>query len=130
MSRENVELVRVIFERWKRGEYSATDWADPNIEFVMATPGGGSWRGVEAMQSSWRDFLHAWQDFRGLAERIIDVGDHVLVYTEFGGSGRGSGVPIRGMRGAALFTVEDGRVVKLALFTDRDEALEAAGLSE
>jgi hypothetical protein len=34
------------------------------------------------------------------------------------------------MRGASLFTVEDAKVVRLALFTDWDAAREAAGLRE
>jgi ketosteroid isomerase-like protein len=34
------------------------------------------------------------------------------------------------MRGVSLFTLEDGRVVRLVLFTDWDAAREAAGLSE
>jgi ketosteroid isomerase-like protein len=32
--------------------------------------------------------------------------------------------------GASFFTLRDGKVVRLILFTDRAEALEAAGLSE
>jgi ketosteroid isomerase-like protein len=130
MAEENVEIVRMIFERWKRGDYSAVDWADPDIEFTMKTPERETSRGIEGMRSSWLDFLRAWQDFRVAAERIIEAGDQVLVLHEFGGSGRGSGVSIKGMRGAALFTFADGKVIRLALFTDHDEALEAAGLSE
>jgi ketosteroid isomerase-like protein len=130
MSQENVEVVRMLFEQWREGDYYATDWADPGIEFVMTTPGGGTSRGLEAMQESWRDFLRAWQEFRGVPKEIIDAGDQVLVLNEFGGRGRESGVPIRGMRGAALFTFEGARVVRLVLFTDWDEALEAAGLRE
>jgi ketosteroid isomerase-like protein len=122
--------VRDIYERWKQGDYSAADWADPDIEFVMETPGGGTWRGLEAMRTSWRDFLHAWQDFAVASGEIIGRGNQVLVLHEFGGSGRESGLPITGMRGASLFTVEDAKVVRLALFTDWDAAREAAGMSE
>jgi ketosteroid isomerase-like protein len=132
MSEENVEVVRAVYERWLQGDYSTAEWADSDLEFFLETPGGGgTWRGREAMASSWRDFLHAWQDFRvGAVKEIIDVGDKVLVLHEFGGSGRESGLPIKGMRGAALFTFEGPKVVRLALFTDWDVALEAAGLSE
>jgi ketosteroid isomerase-like protein len=130
MSQENVEVVRTLFEQWREGDYSATDWADPGIEFVMRTPGGGTSQGLEAMQESWRDFLRAWQEFRGVPKEIIDAGDQVLVLNEFGGRGRESGVSIRGMRGAALFRFEDTKVVRLALFSDWDDALEAAGLLE
>ena len=130
MSEENVEIVRRIFEAWGQGDYSTADWAAPDIEFVMETPGGGSWRGLKAMRSAWGDFLRAWQDFRATGEEIIDAGDNVVVLHEFAGQGRESGLPIRGMRGAALFTFEGGTVVRLVLFGNWDEALEAAGLEE
>jgi ketosteroid isomerase-like protein len=130
MSQENVEIVRALFARWNEGDYSSTDWADPDIAFVMKTPGGGTSQGVEAMRDSWRNFLRAWEEFQGMPQKVIETGNQVLVLNEFGGRGSASGVPIRGMRGAALFTFEAGRVVRLALFTDWEEALEAAGMRE
>ncbi len=130
MSQENVEIVRTLFARWNEGDYSDTDWAAPDIAFVMKTPGGGTSQGVEAMSESWRNFLRAWEEFQGVPQEVIEAGNQVLVLNEFGGRGSASGVPIKGMRGAALFTFERGRVVRLALFTDWDEALEAAGLRE
>jgi hypothetical protein len=36
MSRENVELVRSVVSAWERGDYSSTEWAHPEIEFVIA----------------------------------------------------------------------------------------------
>jgi ketosteroid isomerase-like protein len=130
MSQENVEMVKLLFARWNEGDYSSTEWADPDIAFVMKTPGGGTSHGVEAMAESWGDFLRAWERFQGVPQRVIDAGSQVLALNEFGGRGSVSGVPIKGMRGAALFTFEAGKVVRLVLFTDWDEALEAAGLSE
>jgi hypothetical protein len=73
-----VEVERTLFEQWRGGDYSSTDWADPGIEFVMTTPGACTSQGLEAMQESWRDFLRASQEFRGAPEEIIDAGgrDH------------------------------------------------------
>ena len=130
MSQENVEIVRALFARWNEGDYSSTDWADPDITFVMRTPEGGTSHGVDAMAESWRVFLGAWERFQGVPQKIIQVGNQVVVLNEFGGRGSASGVPIEGMRGAALFTFERDRVVRLVLFTDWDEALQAAGLRE
>jgi len=130
MSEENVEIVRRLFRRWEQGDYASAEWADPEIEFVINTPGSGTARGIEAMRDSWREFLRAWDGFHGISQKVIDAGDQVLVLNEFGGRGHGSGVPISGMRGAALFTFDGSRVVRLALFPDWDQALEAAGLSE
>ena len=130
MSQENVERVQAIFASWENGEYSNTDWADPEIEFIMETPGGGTSRGLQAMGDTWRDFLRAWEEFHVQVREVIDAGDQVLVLHDFGGRGHESGVPISGMRGAALFTLKAGRVQRLALYTEWDAALEAAGLRE
>src|SRR6478609_2619585 len=129
MSQENVEIVRSIYLAVERGDYSSSRWADPDIEFV-APHEERPLRGVEAMQRSWRDFLSAWKDFKAEPEEIIDAGEHVLVLEKVGGRGRGSGAPAEGLRSATLFTFREGRVVRLAQYTDRDEALEAVGLRE
>ena len=43
MSPENVELVRSVYQPWERGDFSSTEWAHPEIEFVMhAGPASGS----------------------------------------------------------------------------------------
>jgi hypothetical protein len=36
MTSSNLEFVRSLFDAWGRGDFSSTDWADPEIEFVLA----------------------------------------------------------------------------------------------
>lgn len=129
MSEENVEVVRSITTEWGQGNYSAAAWAHPDIELVGAD--GAVMRGINEVGKRWAEFLEAWDDFATLAEEILEAGDdRVLALVRFQGRGRGSGTPVADFSGAQLFTFRDGQVVRLELFSQRDAALEAAGLSE
>jgi ketosteroid isomerase-like protein len=63
------------------------------------------------------------------SEEIIDAGDHLIHAILFRGRGRGSGVEVEG-RFFQVYTFRDGKTVRWEEFSDRAEALEAAGLSE
>jgi ketosteroid isomerase-like protein len=57
----NLELVRSIYASWERGDYSAAEWADPEIEWVLPDgPAPGSWTGSAGMAEGFGDFLSAW----------------------------------------------------------------------
>ncbi len=62
-------------------------------------------------------------------EELIDAGDQVISVTTTRGRGRRSGIEIEGTN-ASIWTIRDGKIVRVAWFGRRDEALEAAGLSE
>ena len=130
MSQENVEIVRSILARWERGDYSSVDWADPEIEYVAPDHPDVA-RGLGALGRRWREFLLAWDHLATVPERFVDArDDRVLVLVRFEGRGRVSGVPAADFFGAQLFTMRDAKVVRLAVYLDRKEALEAAGLGD
>ena len=129
MSRENLELVRSIYERWDRGDYSSIEWADPEIEW--SAPGGldpEPTHGIEAMGRAWGDWLGQFEQFESHAIEYIENEDQVVVLTRFGGRGKGSGVPLEEMPGAARFRIRDGKVVELAIYVDPEWALRDAGI--
>lgn len=64
----NLDLVRSVVAAWEGGDYTETEWADPEIAFVIADgPAPGSWNGLTGMAEGWRRFLSAWEEFRGRA---------------------------------------------------------------
>jgi ketosteroid isomerase-like protein len=129
VSSENLELVRSIYERWERGDYSITGWADPEIEY--SAPGGLSeevQHGIEAMGRAWADWLGQFEKFESHATEYLENEDQVVVLTRFGGRGKGSGVPLAEMPGAARFRIRDGKVVELSTYFDPERGLRDAGI--
>ena len=126
MSHENVELVREVYEGWSRGDFSQIEAFDPEIDFEMVDwPHQTRARGIEAMWRTWRATLNAWDDFRALPTEYVDCGRNVLVLNRIQGSGKESGAGVSADT-ATVWTVEAGRVVRLALYWDTSAAREAA----
>jgi ketosteroid isomerase-like protein len=126
MSQENVEIVRRVYEGWSRGDFSETELFDPEIEFEMVDwPHPAKSRGIDAMAETWLATLAAWKDFRAVPDEVIDHGDNVLVLNSISGRGRGSGADVTALT-ATVWSVEGGRVVRLALYWDTERAREAA----
>jgi ketosteroid isomerase-like protein len=134
MPPENVEIVRRLYEHWARGDYSAVDFFDPGVVYSRIgteTPGmEGEWRGLEEMAVGTREYFRAFSDLRMEAERIIDLGDDkVLVLSRQTARGKLSGAPFEHDL-AELMTLKDGKIVGVASYWRRAEALETVGLSE
>jgi ketosteroid isomerase-like protein len=126
MSKENVEMVRRIYEGWSRGDFSESELFDADVEFEMVDwPHPAKSRGVDAMRETWLTTLAAWEDFRAKPDEVIDHGDNILVLNSISGRGRGSGADVSALT-ATVWTVENGRVVRLALYWDTARAREAA----
>lgn len=128
MSRENVELVRRVYERWACGDFSESDVFAPDVEFEMPDwPNSAGARGVEGMRDVWLGALGSWEDFRAEPDRFIETDCHVVVLNHVHAWGKGSGAEVEADT-ATVWTIEAGKVVRLALYWDTDRALEVAGL--
>jgi ketosteroid isomerase-like protein len=129
---ENLDLVRSIYAAFERGDFSSAEWADPEIEFVIADgPEASSSTGVAAMTASWRKWLSAWEQWRVEAEEYRELdGERVLALTRLRGRGKTSGMEIGQIsaRGANVFNVQSGKVTRLVAYNDRDRALADLGL--
>jgi ketosteroid isomerase-like protein len=62
-------------------------------------------------------------------ERIVDLGEEVLVLEHEAYVGRASGVRTEARTGG-IYTVVEGRIVRVRGFMSHAEALEAAGLRQ
>src|SRR6266704_2295303 len=133
MSQENVELARSIFSAWERGDFSSFEWADPEIEFVIADgPVPGRWTGLAGLAEGFRDWLSAWEEYRVEADEYRELDDErVLVLVHVSGRGKTSGVDLGEMKAKAanLFHVRGGKVIRYVVWFDRERAFADLGLS-
>src|ERR1700738_5210796 len=86
MSSANVDLVRSICAAWERGDWSSAEWADREIEYVIADgPSPGRWTGLAGMATGGRANLDVWQDLRAVPEACRELDDErVLVLVRYG----------------------------------------------
>ena len=135
MSQENVELLRRFIEAFNRGDLEgALALADAPSEFEFVPSGvlipdlSGVLRGPEGLRRLAEVFWGEFDDPRIEVQELTDAGDQVFVSFTFRGRGKQSGAETS-WDTWGVWTVRDGRLVRFLGFTDRDPALEAAGLS-
>jgi ketosteroid isomerase-like protein len=119
--------VRSILAAWARGDFSSSDWADEDIEFVIAEgPAPGRWHGLAGLSEGFRGLVNAWDDYRVEGVDYLELdGERVLVSIRPTGRGKSSGLELGQTLtiAANLFEVTDGKVTRLVLYFDRDRAL-------
>jgi ketosteroid isomerase-like protein len=89
----------------------------------------GVHRGHEGYLRVWETMLEAYGDTKLEYEEVIDFGDRLLAAGRLTGHATFSGIPMDDPV-FSVFTLRRGLVIRQDDFADRDQALEAAGLSE
>jgi ketosteroid isomerase-like protein len=133
MSKENVEVVREVFERFNRDGFLPEDLFDPDIELfnIRESPLPGPYRGYEGLRE-WREgVFEVFEDGRFEFSDLIDVeeADLVIYRQRLHGRARHTGIEID-MGWTTVQWFRRGRIRRSESFTSHAEALEAAGLSE
>ncbi len=133
MSQETVDFVKLGFEAWERGDLALfEDWTTPDLLIVQPpeVPDAKTYEGRAAMAEAWEDWPNEWEDFRLDLVEVIDVSDNVAVsVTRHRGRGRESGIEMD-FQVFYVHRLRDGKLARMDMFFSREQALEAAGLSE
>jgi ketosteroid isomerase-like protein len=130
MSEENVEIVRkaIAYEYDGVGDRAEAEAIfDPHV--VLSPIDEGPSHGPDEMRNDWERWSSAFEELRVTFEEIIDAGDQVVVVAHHKGRGRGSGINVDA-RFYEVYTLREGKVSRIDEYTERGEALEAAGLRE
>jgi ketosteroid isomerase-like protein len=132
MSEENVELVQALYAAWNGpngGEdvlaFLSDDFEYVNPEYAVEAGtqhGHAGWSHVmENLEAAFHEHSHEVGEAR-------DLGDRVLCFTTFVARTSADSVAFR-QNEPQLWTLRDGKVIRLQWFHHRAEALEAAGVS-
>ena len=131
MSQENVELVRTAMESFNLdGVDAIADQISPDFE--TTTPPSLSvepdtYRGPEGV----RRWFDAWEgtmdEVRFDVDELVDAGDRVIAVSRMVARSHTTGIEVE-QAVALVWTLRDGRAVRLDPYATREEAVRAVGL--
>lgn len=128
---DNVAIVRRIFEVFNRDGVEATarfvgdgleaypfpEWLGPSV-----------YPGFEGLVELVGEWTENFEDYRWELERVLDApDDHVVVLAHQHGIVKGQGIPVS-QPVSGVYTMREGRVVRMRYFMTWEEALAAGGL--
>lgn len=135
MAEEHVEKIRTWLKAWSRGDWDAALKGTAPDFVVDNSTAIGEWRGVhqgaDEIKRMWRLLTEPWERVEiELADVIEARDDRVVTSTQGRFYGR-DGIELPGpTRSGWIWEFRDGLLVRLTVFNDLRDALEATGLSE
>jgi ketosteroid isomerase-like protein len=134
MSSESVEVIRRGYEAFNRGDLdSAIADMDPQIEWLgpaILPDAPSAYRGHDGVRAFWAIWDEVFEQFWVEIEEMIDAGDQVVAMVRIHGRGRDSGVDVATPSFPHVWTVRDGKQVRMEMMPSRREALAAVGLEQ
>ena len=133
MSAKAVAVVEAFCELAIPGDSAAMSrLLDPDVIW-LGTRGGLDekrvGRGRQAVFDYLAEIQSLWEQFDAEVEQLIDTGDSVVVFWRETARARHGGLEVESET-AAIFKVENGQIVEIRGYLDRDEALRAARLPD
>jgi ketosteroid isomerase-like protein len=129
MRDSDAELVRTAYEVWNRRDFARIwELLDPEVvvDARARVMNPDVYTGHEGFQRMVDEMGETWDEWRLEPEEIIDSGEQVVVATRVRARGRASGVELDDLV-YNVWTLRDGKALRLALYYDRDDALRDSG---
>jgi ketosteroid isomerase-like protein len=133
MSQENVEIVRRSILGWnERGVDALTENLDPEVEFhaPVESMNPGIYRGPAGVRDYFGRLADVLSEQRVESVDVIDVDDDRVIAVVRGFGRTPHFDQEIAVNWAWVITARDGKAVRIETFTDKAQALEAAGLRE
>jgi len=128
---ENVEIVRAWIDAFNRGGIEETmRYLDPDIEWSTTVTNlkAGTYYGHEGVRQWMQGALADWESLRVEPERFIDAAEQVVIPLQITARAK-TGTPVV-FNFTTLAELQRGMIVRIRNYTNRADALEAAGLHE
>jgi uncharacterized protein len=133
MSRENVELVRQMYDAFAaRGPEAVREYLDADIEWLPPAdaPTAGTYRGLDEVRAELSDWTGQFVDYAWEPRDFIPAPrGRVVVVGQQHGRGQLSGVEVEAGE-VHVWTVQEGKAIRLEMFRSAEEAFAAVGLRE
>jgi len=139
MSEENLEIVRRLYKAVSDRDIDTVFQLYDRMSSSMglATLGrrccpeiSRSFEATRNFASGSKAYYGEWENLRDDIEELIDAGDKVISVVTTKATGRASGIEVEWKHNVGLGTIRDARIIRIQWLPSREEALEAAGLSE
>jgi ketosteroid isomerase-like protein len=133
MSQDNVELVRRGTDAYNRRDLDGIleDWAPDAVVDWSHSRGfdAGVFRGHDEIRAFWQRLLDAFDEVRVELVDPVEVEEGLVVAENVAYQRGRDGIEVQA-RSAWLIAIRDGETTSFTLYQTKQEALEAAGLSE
>ncbi|HMD56709.1 MAG TPA: nuclear transport factor 2 family protein [Solirubrobacteraceae bacterium] len=146
MSQENVEIVSALQPApgvdlaqlfrddllWAAVSATLAPSLAPDFECVArGVPIGEEtvYEGLLGLRALWLEWLAPWRTYRTEVEEIVDLGERVVVLVRDFARHEENAHEVE-QTAAAVWTVQDGKVIRADFYANRAEAIKAVGLEE
>lgn len=130
MAQENVETARRAIAAINARDIDAyLACCTENVELLLPMVGAQYLR-AHGIRRFFTDIEDIGPDFRIEVEHVQAIGDsQALAFLRIGSTGRASGI-VTGAESANVYDFIDGRISRVRIFLDRDEAVKAVELAD
>jgi ketosteroid isomerase-like protein len=129
MSQGDIENIRARY-RAVSSEDRGAAFRDVHPGFTLKTPdrvpNAGTYFGSEEATRFFEDFWEPFAEVSVEPEEFFENGDQIAVFLRVRLRPRDSSVPVE-LRVGALWVMKDGKPLRVEMFPEREQALEAAG---
>jgi ketosteroid isomerase-like protein len=131
MSQADIEDLRARYEAISRGDRGA-GFRDVQPGFTLKTgeqvPNAGTYLGAEAATRFVEDLWEPFEEVTMEPQEFFERGDQIVVLLVVRARHKGSSAVVENRIGA-LWTMREGKPLRLEMYPKREQALEAAGLT-